>query len=199
MNNENEALTTKFEQKKIQERYPTSKLLFHGTNLENAQSMTKNLNSRVSNTKLAKDLCSRFSATLEEVLSDPHNYGFFEDFVFTDTAAQSRENFIYTTTSLELAARYASRGPEWRYHLLMHFASKELGLPFSPLSHHQEVEDWISSYVQTPGIVVLDASTYPRYPVQNELSKKMNVADTVLIPYPFPEEISVLEYFELQM
>jgi len=196
MNNEAQLMKIILEQEKIQAKYPNMKLLFHGTNLENAQSMRENLNSRVSNTELAKDLCSRFSATLEEVISDPHNYGFFEDFVFADTAAQSREKFIYTTTSLELAASYASRGPEWRYHLLMHFASKELGLPFSPLSHHQEVEDWISAYAQTPGIVILDASKYPEYPVRSEISRKLNVSDTVVLSYPFPEAITVLESFE---
>ena len=174
------------------------KLLFHGTNLENAQSMAIDLNNRISNTELAQNLCEKFSTTLEEVLSDPHNYGFFEEFVFADTAAQSREKFIYTTTSLELAVSYASRGPEWRYHLLMHFASKDLGLSFNPMSNHEEVEQWISAYAQTPGIVLLDASKYPEYPVRSEMSRRMNVADTVVLPYPFPEEITVIESFEWQ-
>ena len=64
------------------------------------------------------------------------------------------------------------------------------------LSHDNIIEllDWGAENNQ--GIVVLDATKYPEYPVRSEMSRKLNVAETVVLPYPFPKEITVLQSFE---
>ena len=183
------------EQERVERKFPNMSLLYHGTDIKNAQSLMMNLHNRVSNLQLAQNLCASFKTTLNDVTSDPENYGFFEDFVFADNSSQSREKHLYTTNSLELATSYASRGPEWRYHLLMYFASKELGLSFNPMSHQAAVEEWISKYRETPAIVVFDASLFPDYPKRVESPGSFSRRDTVILSYPLPDSISVLDYF----
>ena len=186
----------KIEQARFEKKYEGLKLLYHGTSLLNAQSMASNLANRPSNIALAEELCNSFNTKLSEVVADEDSYGFFDQFVFADSAAQSRDTEIYTSTGFELAANYASRGPEWRYHLLMYFASKALNTSFNPMAHNEEVETWIKRYAEPAAVVILDATDYPEYPVVNEIIQKFSKGDTVRIPYPLPDSVKVIDFIE---
>ena len=187
---------SKIEQARFEKKYEGLKLLYHGTSLLNAQSMASNLANRPSNIALAEELCNSFNTKLSEVVADEDSYGFFDQFVFADSAAQSRDTEIYTSTGFELAASYASRGPEWRYHLLMYFASKALNTSFNPMAHNEEVETWIKRYAEPAAVVILDATDYPEYPVVNEIIQKFSKGDTVRIPYPLPDSVKVIDFIE---
>ena len=187
---------SKIEQARFEKKYEGLKLLYHGTSLLNAQSMASNLANRPSNIALAEELCNSFNTKLSEVVADEDSYGFFDQFVFADSAAQSRDTEIYTSTGFELAANYASRGPEWRYHLLMYFASKALNTSFNPMAHNEEVETWIKRYAEPAAVVILDATDYPEYPVVNEIIQKFSKGDTVRIPYPLPDSVKVIDFIE---
>ena len=187
---------SKIEQARFEKKYEGLKLLYHGTSLLNAQSMASNLANRPSNIALAEELCNSFNTKLSEVVADEGSYGFFDQFVFADSAAQSRDTEIYTSTGFELAASYASRGPEWRYHLLMYFASKALNTSFNPMAHNEEVETWIKRYAEPAAVVILDATDYPEYPVVNEIIQKFSKGDTVRIPYPLPDSVKVIDFIE---
>jgi hypothetical protein len=187
---------SKILQARFEKKYEGLKLLYHGTSMSNAQSMASNSANRPSNIGLAEELCNSFNTKLSEVVADESSHGFFDQFVFADSAAQSREKEIYTSTGFELAANYASRGPEWRYHLLMYFASKALDTSFNPMAHNQEIETWIKTYAEPAAVVILDASHYPQYPVVDEIIRKFSKGDTVRIPYPLPNTVKVIEFTE---
>lgn len=187
---------SRVEQARLEKKYEGLKLLYHGTSLFNAQSMATSLAKRPANTRLAEELCSSFNSTLAEVVVDKSSHGFFDQFVFANSPAQSRDKEIYTSTGFVLAANYASRGPEWRYHLLMYFASKALNTSFNPMAHNEEIETWIKRYSEPAAIVILDASNYPKYPEINEFIKKLSKGDTVRIPYPLPDTVRVIEFIQ---
>ena len=187
---------SKIQQARLEKKYKGLKLLYHGTTLLNAQSMASNSTNRPSNIGLAEELCNSFNTKLSEVVADDSTYGFFDQFVFADSAAQSRDKEIYTSTGFELAASYASRGPEWRYHLLMYFASKALKTSFNPMAHNEEIETWIRRYAEPAAVVILDASDYPKYPVIDEFFGQYSKGDTVRIPYPLPDSVKVIDFIE---
>ena len=182
-------------QQEIEIRYPEFKLLYHGTSLSNAKSIQLGEVNRIPNGVLAEQLCESFNSSLDQVISDPQTGGFFENFVFAGTSGKSRENEIYTATSVNLAGSYASRGPEWRYHLLIYFACKELGIEFNVTNHIDEVEAWISNHAEQPAVVVLDASRFEKFPVEDEVLKRISEGSTCILSYPLPASIRVLEYF----
>ena len=85
---------SKIEQARFEKKYEGLKLLYHGTSLLNAQSMASNLANRPSNIGLAEELCNSFNTKLTEVVADESSHGFFDQFVFADSDAQSREREI---------------------------------------------------------------------------------------------------------
>jgi hypothetical protein len=183
-------------QQLVETRYPGLKLLYHGTNLANAESIKQGASNRVPNYELASQICSRFSTSLETVMNDPHTEGFFSDFVFANLSGKSRENEIYTATRVHLAGSYAGRGPEWKYHLLIYFACKELGIPFNVTNHIEEVEKWISEHVEQPAVVVFDATDLPIFPIEDEFMSQFSEGETIVLDYPLPQTVKFLEFFE---
>lgn len=183
-------------QSELEKKYQTSRLLYHGTTRSNANWMLNEPNNRISNWNLANQLCLEFGIPLAQVISDPETHEFFKSFVFSDQSGMSREREIYTATRLSLAGQYALRGPEWKYHLLIYFACKDLGLKFNVTNHIDEVENWILKFREQPAIVVIDASKYDKYPEEDEFMKNHSEGSTCILTYPLPDSVSVLEYFE---
>jgi hypothetical protein len=183
-------------QQAIEIRYPDLKLLYHGTSVTNAKSLKDGVLERVPNYELADQLCSQFNTSLEKVKTDPSTEGFFSDFVFANSSGKSRENEIYTATRVHLAGSYASRGPEWKYHLLIYFGCKELGIPFNVTNYIESVEKWVSTQVEQPAIVVFDATNYPNFPEENEFMRHFSEGETLVLDYPLPQTVEFLEFFE---
>jgi len=183
-------------QREVESRYPNFQLLYHGTSLSNALSIANGFQNRVPNIELARELCKSFLTSLDQVISDPDTGGFFRDFVFSDLPGRSRESEFYAATRVQLAGRYSSRGPEWKYHLLIYFACKSLGINFNVSSHIQQVENWIAEQLEQAVIVVLDASDFPNFPTEDDFMKKISDGNTVTLTYPIPETVKYLEHFE---
>jgi hypothetical protein len=183
-------------QQSIETQYSGLKLLYHGTSLANAQSIKEGVLNRVPNYELASQICRRFNTSLEKVMKDPCTEGFFSDFVFANFSGKSRENEIYTATRVHLAGSYAGRGPEWKYHLLIYFACKELGFPFNVTTHIEEVEKWISEHIEQPVVVVFDATDLPSFPIEDEFMRQFSEGETIVLDYPLPQSVRFLDFFE---
>lgn len=183
-------------QENLEKKYKGMKLLFHGTSIQNAESMMKNIAKRVSNLEQAESLCQTFGTSLDQVRQDPGSYDFFTSFVFGKFEDKNRDGELYTATRFYRAADYAYRGPEWKYHLLIYFACKNLGIEFNFIHHIPELEDWISQYRDQPAVVVLDATNYSKYPEEDDFAKKYTLGHTAVLDFPIPAEIEVLEVLE---
>lgn len=191
-----EYLLARKTQEKLETKYPGMKLLYHGTSMSNAKLMAKNITQRVSNVEQAEMLCNTFGTTLGDVRKDPATYDFFTSFVFGEVGDRNRDGQLYTATRFYRAADYAYRGPEWKYHLLIYFACKDLEIEFNVGKHIPEVEDWVSRFREQPSVVVLNATNYSKYPEEDDFAKNYTLGHTAVLDFPIPAEIEVLEVVE---
>ena len=169
---------------------PEGDFYYHGTTRKNANSILSGQKSKTI-LELMADECDLYGVDFEDLVNNQDLWPFFSKYIINS----DRDDVLYVTDKFPKAQSYATRAPEWRWHL-----TKWIDHPdeFNLFSVPSRFPEWYFNRHKDDAPVVLVIRDPNKIPTSKDpFWEKFDTGGEFKLPFPLSPEIEIVHVVEV--